>query len=312
MPSIFDVLRTVRKPAQASASVPWRLPPVYDAVLYRSLYPDLSVLNDTDLAAHWNGPGQVEGRRAHSLVHRWDFIGLIPSDQYILEIGPFCTPMLAGPHVRYFDVLDKAGLINRAQGLGLDSARVVDIDFVSPNGDLAVVDDVFDIVFSSHAIEHQPCLVKHLRDVARLLAAGGYYFCVVPDKRYCFDHFIAESTIAGVLDAEHAQARVHTLRSVVEGRALITHNDAARHWQGDHGDHMADTANRVASALDEFHNAKNTYIDVHAWQFTPSSFERIITTLHRIGRADFEIERIYPTQFGHIEFWAILKKTAAG
>ena len=91
-------------------------------------------------------------------------------------------------------------------------------------------------VFSSHCIEHQPDLVRHLQEVANLLEPDGAYFLLIPNKLYCFDHFIAETSVADVMLAHHLGHRVHTLASVIEHRALTTHNDPSRHWLGDHAD----------------------------------------------------------------------------
>jgi len=41
------------------------------------------------------------------------FKRIMPTDR-VLEIGPFTKPNLRGPNVRYFDVMDKAALIERA------------------------------------------------------------------------------------------------------------------------------------------------------------------------------------------------------
>ncbi len=154
----------------------------------------------------------------------------------VLEIGPFCNPCMTGRNVRYFDVLDRAGLLKRAAEQGYLVVSAPKIDFVSPVGDLSVVDATFDAVVSSHCIEHQPDLVAHLAEVARILEPGGRYFLLVPDKRFCFDHFLAPSTVAGVVDAWKEGRKVHRLASVLEHRALTTHNDTARHWAGDHAD----------------------------------------------------------------------------
>ncbi len=184
------------------------------------------------------------------------------------------------------------------------------IDYVDPNGDLAAVDDSFAALFSSHCIEHQPDLVYHLQQAGRLLDPKGRYFLLIPDKRYCFDHFIAESTIANVLDAHRAKLRVHRLESVIEHRALITHNDPARHWASDHMDegHWSTVVPRVAASLAEFDAAAGAYIDVHAWQFTPSSFRQITQSLFDLGLTQLRPERVYDTPRGTFEFTAVLQK----
>ena len=49
---------------------------------------------------------------------------------------------------------------------------------------------------SSHCIEHQVELVRHLKlkAVSRLLSPLGVYLMLVPDYCFCFDHFQTAST----------------------------------------------------------------------------------------------------------------------
>jgi hypothetical protein len=128
----------------------------------------------------------------------------------------------------------------------------------------------------------------------------------IPDKRYCFDHFIPESTIADILDAQGR--KIHTLRSVIEHRAMVTHNEPARHWMADHGaPAMAVNAATIKLAHDEFEAARGTYIDVHAWQFTPMSFEANMGLLNSLGLIELRVDRLYPTMRWHNEFSAVLR-----
>ncbi|PZV35382.1 hypothetical protein B5V02_27555, partial [Mesorhizobium kowhaii] len=60
-----------------------------------------------------------------------------------LEVGPFTNPTLRGPHVKYFEVMDKKGLIKRADAIGYVYSSPVDIHYVSGTGDLSIVDETF-------------------------------------------------------------------------------------------------------------------------------------------------------------------------
>jgi hypothetical protein len=48
------------------------------------------------------------------------------------------------------------------------------------------------------------------------------------------------------------------------------------------------------------------YLDLHVWQFSPSSFELMILELARIGLLDWQIERISPV--GGCEFYVWLRR----
>jgi SAM-dependent methyltransferase len=285
------------------------LPDEVEAETYRSLNPDLADMTDDEVLVHYKTYGREEGRTSNRLRDRNDFTALIPNSAHVLEIGPFCNPLLRGPRVSYFDVLSQDELIARARliGLGLDPAGVPHIDYVSPTGDLSTVNRRFDVVASSHCLEHQPDLVGHLQDVGRLLLSGGAYFLLVPDKRYCFDYFIPLSSLAEIVVAQHERRKVHTLRSLIEHRALITHNDSLRHWQGDHGVMFENVEWRLQAALREFDDAKGGHIDVHAWYFTPESASAILAALQDLRLSPLALHRIYATRYGANEFWMILK-----
>ncbi|MFD1988172.1 methyltransferase domain-containing protein [Mesorhizobium newzealandense] len=242
--------------------------------------------------------------------HRNDLTALV-GRKSALEIGPFTNPALRGPNIRYLDVLDKQGLIKRADAVGYPySTAPVDIDYVSSTGDLGIVAETFDFCLSSHCIEHQPDLIHHLRQVERILVPTGRYLLIVPDKRYCFDHFIPESSIADFINARGNS--VHCVKSVIEHRALITHNDAARHWAGDHGLPVyRQNIAAVSVAMSEYDNSGGAYVDVHAWQFTPQSFRDGIEALSNLGLIGLDVEKVYATPHNNFEFCAILKRRQA-
>jgi SAM-dependent methyltransferase len=281
-------------------------PPTIDPDTYRASAPSLGKLNDEAAIAHYRAHGRDSGVVASPLALRENLLLFIEDDISLLEIGPFCRPLKRGPKVEYLDVLDAAQLRARAGQTGGDPAGVPDV--IHHVGDLDIVDRTYDAILSSHAIEHQPDLVRHLQQVERILNPGGGYFLIIPDKRYCFDHFIAESTIADVLQAHREQRRTHTLKSVIEHRALTVHNDHLRHWQGDHGNPERNRAARVRAALDEYEAAAGGYIDVHAWYFTPPAFRSIVATLRELGLIGLEIAGIYHPARDRNEFCAILKK----
>jgi SAM-dependent methyltransferase len=213
-----------------------------------------------------------------------------------------------GDHVRYFDVLDREGLLKRALEIGYPVKMAPYIHYVSPVGDLRIIRDKFAAALSCHCIEHQPDLIRHLQQVAGLLNDDGLYYLIIPDKRFCFDHFIPESTIADILDAYFSERRVHRLASVIEHRALTVHNDCVRHWSGDHGDEAPNLAERTRKAVEEYQNAQGGYVDVHAWQFTPESFERSIAALHELNYSPLRPLRVHATTRNRNEFTAILCK----
>ena len=239
---------------------------------------------------------------------REHFGGLLHDRQKILEIGPFLAPICKGAHVKYFDILDKAGLEARGKQIGFPGTASPHIDFVDAAGDLAVVDEKFDAVVSSHCVEHQPDLLEHFAQVDRMLLPGGRYFLLIPDHRYCFDHFLRASTAMEALRAHREQRKRHTLQSKIQHVALTTHNDAARHWAGDHAEpiYAYSIRDRVGVAIKEYEDAGADYSDMHAWQFTPDSLAAMLNELAIGDRVALRPIRIYPTPRGRSEFVAVL------
>ncbi|MEQ1873059.1 MAG: hypothetical protein ABL953_04965 [Ilumatobacteraceae bacterium] len=289
-------------------STPLQFPEEYVDEFYRR-DPDLAGMSPEQRRDHYLRHGRQEGRCASPGATRQGLASLIGNAR-ALEIGPFARPFLKGKNVRYFDVLDTDGLRRRAIKVGEDPKGCPDpVHYVDPHGNLDLIDEHFEIVLSSHAIEHQPDLVHHLRQVAKKLEAGGRYLLIVPDKRFCFDHFLAESTVADVIDACVRNPHMHSVKSVIEHRCLTTHNDAIRHWKGDSGPRPVGDAGAINSAVAEAIEAHRagTYLDVHAWYFTPQSFRSVFTSLLDAGYSPFEVERVYDTPHQQLEFVASLR-----
>jgi SAM-dependent methyltransferase len=283
-----------------------KLPAAFDPAIYRELHPDLRSKTDADLRRHYATYGMDEGRRCHALADR-DAFAALAQDVEVLEIGPFNHPLLGGPKVSYFDILDRDGLLKRAQELGKPTRGVPEqVHFVSTTGDLGIIDRTFDAVLSSHVLEHQPDLIRHLNAVERLLRPGGTYMLLVPDKRFCFDHFFSASTIADVLEAHYAKRTVHSLQSQVEHLAFTTHNNATAHWAGDHGE-PSNVVERTRQVLDRYRVDPSAYVDVHAWYFTPTTFSELIGLLRELEYTAFRVSRVYPTLRDGNEFWAVLE-----
>ena len=242
-------------------------------------------------------------------INRKDFLALISEHKQGIEIGPFASPLLKGPNVKYLDVLPSEQLKIRARDLGLDPYLVPHISYISDQDGIPDIQEKFDYALSSHSIEHQPDLVRHFNQVEKILKPNGEYFLIIPDKRYCFDHFLPESTIADVVGAFLDQRKVHTAKSVIEHRALTTHNDPAAHFSGSHGDISNNQNLRVRQAISEFKNANGSYIDVHAWQFVPTSFTELVSNLNALNLVDLKITNIWNTPINNFEFYVTMSKT---
>lgn len=285
-----------------------QLPEEFEPEEYRRHNADLLSMDAFALRHHFYEFGRYEGRIANSIQNRVEFAELALLAGSVLEIGPFASPLLRGEKVEYADLLDTEALRARASELGYHADSVPQVHWVVGATDLSSIEKVFDAVLSSHVIEHQPDLLQHLRQVSNLLNPGGRYFLLVPDYRYCFDHYMAASTIADMIDARQSRRTTHSLKSLIEHRVLTTHNDAIRHWNDDHGDPRTNRAGRLASALDEWRLSRGTYVDVHSWYFTVDTFVDVLKDAEECGEVDFLIERAYAVRRNANEFWVVLRR----
>jgi hypothetical protein len=290
------------------------LPEEFCYSYYISTHPDLAALSEESAKAHFHNYGQSEGRAGSPYSSPQKFITLVNRDLPTLEIGPFCNPVVRGPNVKYFDVLDRASLIQRAMELDYPCSDPPDIEYVSATGDLGIVPYVFAQIVCSHCIEHQPDLVRHLQKCSALLTSRGRYFLIIPDKRFCFDHFIPVSNIADVVGAFCERRIVHSAVDVLENQSMTTHNDPKRHWRGDHGlQHWRteDGLGRLLRTKAEFEQTEGRYHDTHAWQFTPDSFRDLLRDLKRLSLIDLDVVRVFRTLRDGVEFCAVLEKPSS-
>lgn len=268
---------------------------------------------------HYEAFGAREGRICSTIHNRPAFLALISPRDPLLEIGPFTRPAFSRPqhNVQYLDAFSTEELRAKAASMPEGATGVPTIDHVWRGERYAeLIQDRFQAIFSAHNIEHQPDLISHFHQLDEILLPGGYLFFAIPDRRYCFDHFLPDTNYADLFGAFYDKRQTHTAASVFEHRLLTTHNDAARHWRGDHGERPLDRpiTPELLAAIEETvarMEASPGYIDTHAWQFTPESFRALVTLLSAARKIPFEIERIYPTVLDSNEFYAVLKRTTS-
>lgn len=291
------------------SNAPWPrpLPEEVDVDFYRKTYGDLSAMSDDEARTHFADHGRREGREASPHARRGGFQEFARGAKSILEIGPGHRPSFIGAHVRYFDVTDPDGLRARVAHMPDENTGGTPkhIDYVSPTGDLSIVHETFDVVFSAHAIEHQPDLIRHLRDVRRLLNPGGAYLALMPDRRFCFDQTTPRSTLGQVIQAHKEERRTHSIANIIDACMLSTHNDADRHWRGDSPD-VAFDIDRARHALSIVESAKDAYIDVHAWRFTSEEMRDVLQALRALALIDVSAIRVFSTPHGADEFGLML------
>ncbi|MGH8191041.1 MAG: hypothetical protein ACREP2_06310 [Rhodanobacteraceae bacterium] len=173
--------------------------------------------------------------------------------------------------------------------------NIEDVDFVwhgEPLPETVGKRDWYDWIIASHVIEHTPDFVGFLVGCQTLLRSTGRLILVVPDKRYCFDHFQSLTSTGEVLDAHDlgrtraSPGRVfdHFANATMKGkRGVLSWH---RHAPG---------SLRFVHDLDSARNAwlgarkDETYLDVHNWRFTPDSFRLVVGDLRELGLIELEL-----------------------
>lgn len=245
-----------------------------------------------------------------------------------LEIGALASPVVTRSEGRifYVDHADRAELQAKYANDEHMKTRlddIVDVDFVLEPGqtlsEAVKAEAPYDYVIASHLIEHIPDIVGWLSDVAPLLSTDGILSLVIPDKRYTFDINRSVTEISDVVDAHlrHLERPSYGQAFDFFARALNGVVDRAQVWAGttDYSQMLRqDCEDPFATAYDWCRGALGSgqFVDVHCHVFTPSSFLDILEKLARLRLLDFEVSRVFPTEYDTLEFHVSLRKLDPG
>jgi hypothetical protein len=172
---------------------------------------------------------------------------------------------------------------------------------------------LYDSVIAARSAEFDPNLVKHLQTIHDILKPGGSYFVVLPDHRYNASHFMQPSSLAQVLKAYVDNKTSVSPETVFENNVLRTHNNAVRHWRGDHDDVSEENrAKRISESVKALQHpiGYNPAHAAQAWVFTPHTFSQICKDLYDAGHSKLELQQLFVTPRNKNEFYAILTKPA--
>src|SRR5215469_16435594 len=227
-----------------------------------------------------------------------------------LEIGPSYNPVVTKASGARVDILDHASTEQiRAKYRGVptvDANRIEEVDFVMDGRSMREVvgkHAAYDYIIASHVIEHMPDMVSFLQDCEWLLKPNGRLLLAVPDKRRCFDVYRPTSSTGDVLQAFLERRKRHTpgkgfdhVSSIAsltpEGERVLAHS-------------LTD-----AYSLFTAMQSSNDYHDVHAWQYTPSSFRLILQDLNALGVLELREAEFHDTV--GLEFYSVLSRVGAG
>lgn len=234
-----------------------------------------------------------------------------------VEIGPSHNPIASrknGYHVDIIDHLDREQLIEKYHNHGVQLRNIEEVDYVWKGESYAELTGkklYYDWIIASHVIEHTPDFIRFINDCEEILKEDGVLSLVIPDKRYCFDHFRFPTNLASVVD-HHLQKNVfHTPGTVAEYYLNVVSQGGEISWESASKGKYRNIHNsdKAVQSMNQVIREKQ-FIDVHAWCFTPYSFRLLIHDLRTLGFVTLrEISSFY-TKGG--EFFITLGKQGSG
>jgi len=234
-----------------------------------------------------------------------------------IEIGPCHNPVAPkkeGFNVDIIDHLNREQLIAKYEGHSIDFDQIEEVDFVwqgESYSELTGKQKYYDWIISSHVIEHNPDIIKFINDCDAILKDDGVLCLVIPDKRYCFDHYRAITGISKVIDTHLSQATVHPPGTVADYFLNVVSQSGQIAWSSNTtGEYklihsIADARQTMNNFIDQ-----NVYLDVHGWCFVPHSFRLIINDLFYLGLIPLQEVAFDPTE--GCEFYITLGRKGTG
>jgi SAM-dependent methyltransferase len=239
-----------------------------------------------------------DGSQHHSLSRIEKTLALIDRNGLGLEIGPSHNPIAprsAGFKVEILDYMNADALREKFGKLNVD---VEEVDFVWSGEripELVGGPDRYDWIIASHVIEHLPDLLGFLHDCREVLKPEGVVSLVIPDKRYCFDHFRALTTTGEVLDAFEQRRIRPTAGSVFDNMVNCVTLEDQGSWSVDSRQGEFRSVYSFEEARNSWERAKEGYEDAHVWCFTPTSFRLIFQDLTALGLMSFDMIHEFDT-----------------
>jgi SAM-dependent methyltransferase len=236
-----------------------------------------------------------------------------------LEIGPSFNPLVPksdGFRVEILDHLCAEDLRKKYKHApNVDLSKIEEVDYISDGGSILKLigkSNYYDYIVASHVIEHTVDLLGFISDCGKLLNNNGILVLAIPDKRFTFDCLRPHSTTGQVLQAHLEKRQRHTPGQVFDEIAYNCLRLGRIAWANGDGESLSffRPLNEASATFSELQKNGGTFYDIHAWQFTPSSFRLIMSDLAEIGALGLR-EKSFHDTVGH-EFFISLSKSASG
>jgi len=236
---------------------------------------------------------------------------------YGIEIGPSfnpITPKKDGYKVHIIDHASREELIAKYTPHHVNLDNIEEVDFVwrgEKYSELTGKSKYYDWIIASHLIEHTPDLISFINDCDTILKDDGVISLVIPDKRYCFDHYRPITGISKIIDSHYQKNIIHTPGTVAEYFLNLVSKAGGGAWDattvGEYSfmHSLEDALSGMKAVLNE-----KAYLDIHAWCFVPHSFRLMIHDLFCLGLIHLQEVDFFPTE--GCEFFITLSRNGTG
>jgi SAM-dependent methyltransferase len=216
---------------------------------------------------------------------------LTPQDAAIVEIGAGSHPLFAldqYPGYRNIDYYSDSEIVEHFRDDYKDDVSQMNfakVDFVCRDGRYSEViasRNSYDLLCSSHSVEHQHCLIRFFRECEAMITPQGLVVLLVPHKQYTFDALRTPSTAIDAIEAYHDGGLGARPRNLYDALSRSTVQNPSRLVR--QMDPMElDTPLRTAYA--EYLKARagtRAFQDFHNWVFTQDSLRLMLLELHHL------------------------------
>jgi len=241
-----------------------------------------------------------------------NYLADLDLDKRILEIGPLAAPLLnkKEANVFYADILPtkeiKAFYQNEPE---VDKDAVCEIDFVIRGSYAESLKNVakFDYIISCHVLEHMPRLLDFFQDAVNILNPQGKIYALLPDCRYCFDHFRSPTSFAELYYI-HTQGLKFVPWQVLDSHMAVPLNDPRIFATEKKLFHLLTQRQSFDDSKNIFQKSlAGEYVPGHFSTFTPESFLLLLHESVRAGILPFKLVNFFPTSKYDFTFAAVLE-----
>lgn len=239
----------------------------------------------------------------------------IDSTKRILEVGPFYRPLFQKyeANIYYADIKSTQEVRKRYSHLDAEIIKqIVPIDYVikgTYENTFKSENIKFDYVILSNVLEHIPNPINILLDISTILSENGKLCLLLPDKRYTFDHYRENTSIADLYDVYKRGEKYSTPRRLLDGYLnVIGENNPIKFWNNELNEYPNPDINKSLETYDKFiTDFENQSFDGHYWVFTDLSFLKIIENLIKLNIIPYKLISFYPTAQNTNMFGLILE-----